>query len=150
VPFQLVPPSSLGRLNQELGHFNDLVAPATDADADPAWRKISTSLSHYGPFDAPTRAIGLACSIRAGAAGLGLELRSGLHTGEAELRGNDVTGLAVVIGQRISALADAGEELVSRTVKDLVVVSGIAFEGRGKHELKGVSDAWELFAVVSG
>ena len=76
-------------------------------------------------------------------------MRIGLHTGEIELRGDDVAGLAVHIGARIAAEAKAGEVLVSSTVKDLVAGSGIEFEDRGEHELKGVPGSWKLFAVTS-
>ena len=79
--------------------------------------------------------------------GLGLQLRVGLHTGECEVRGDDLGGLAVHIAARVGALASPGEVLVSGTVKDLVVGSGIEFEDRGEHELKGVPGAWKLFAV---
>ncbi|MGH2829649.1 MAG: adenylate/guanylate cyclase domain-containing protein, partial [Actinomycetota bacterium] len=78
---------------------------------------------------------------------LGVEIRAGLHTGEIELRGDDVTGIAVHIASRVSSLAAAGEIVVSSTVKDLVAGSGIAFEDRGPHELKGVPDKWRVFAV---
>jgi class 3 adenylate cyclase len=98
-------------------------------------------------FDAPARAIRCACAIREAITGLGLELRSGLHTGEIEVRGDDVTGIGVVIGQRVSALAGPNEVLVSRTLTDLVAGSGIDFEDRGEHELKGVPGTWRLFAV---
>lgn len=98
-------------------------------------------------FDGPARATRCACAIRDAVNGLGLELRSGLHTGEIELRGDDVTGIAVAIGQRVSALAEAGEVIVSSTVKDLVVGSGITFDDRGEHELKGVPGTWKLYAV---
>jgi class 3 adenylate cyclase len=76
---------------------------------------------------------------------LGLEVRSGLHTGEVELTDADVRGIAVHIGARIAALAEPGEILVSTTVKDLVIGSGIPFEDRGVHELKGVPDEWRLY-----
>jgi class 3 adenylate cyclase len=98
-------------------------------------------------FDAPARAIRCACAIREAITGLGLELRSGLHTGEIELRGNDVTGIGVVIGQRVSAFAGPNEVLVSRTLTDLVAGSGIDFEDRGEHALKGVPGTWRLFAA---
>jgi class 3 adenylate cyclase len=78
---------------------------------------------------------------------LGIEIRAGLHTGECELRGNDVAGMAVHIGARVGAQAGAGEVLVSSTVKDLVVGSGIEFSERGATELKGVPGEWRLFAV---
>ena len=98
-------------------------------------------------FDGPARAIrcaGTACrEIRE----LGLEIRTGLHTGECEVMGDDVGGMAVNIGARVSARAAAGEVLVSGTVKDLVVGSGIDFEDRGAHPLKGVPGEWRLYAV---
>jgi class 3 adenylate cyclase len=78
---------------------------------------------------------------------LGIEVRAGVHTGEVELRGDDIGGIAVHIGQRVSALAGANETLVSRTVTDLVAGSGIEFDERGEHELKGVPGTWRLFAV---
>jgi class 3 adenylate cyclase len=70
-----------------------------------------------------------------------------LHTGECELRGNDLAGLTVHIAARVGALAAPGEVLVSRTVRDLVAGSGLQFVGRGEHELKGVPDTWQLFAL---
>ena len=76
-------------------------------------------------------------------------MRTGLHTGEIELRDDDVAGIAVVIGQRVSARAGPREVLVSSTVKDLVAGSGIDFEDRGEHELKGVSGTWRLFSVMA-
>jgi class 3 adenylate cyclase len=79
---------------------------------------------------------------------LGIELRIGLHTGECEVRGDDLGGLAVHIAARVGALAGAGEIVVSGTLKDLVVGSGIEFVDRGDHELKGVPGSWKLFAVV--
>jgi pimeloyl-ACP methyl ester carboxylesterase len=99
-------------------------------------------------FDGPGRAIRSASAIIETIAPLDLEVRSGVHTGEVELIGDDVAGIAVHIGSRIASLAEPGEILVSRTVKDLVVGSHLAFEDRGAHHLKGVPDAWELFAVV--
>ena len=83
------------------------------------------------------------------AARLGLEVRLGLHTGECEALDGKVAGIAVSIGARVSALAAAGEVLVSQTVKDLVVGSGIAFEDRGVEQLKGVPGEWRLYSVAS-
>jgi pimeloyl-ACP methyl ester carboxylesterase len=100
-------------------------------------------------FDGPGRAIAAACSIRDGLGELGLEVRSGLHTGECERLDGDLGGLAVNIGARVGALARPGEVLVSSTVKDLVAGSGVAFEERGEHELRGVPGRWRLFAVGS-
>jgi len=98
-------------------------------------------------FDGPARAVSCARAVRDGATGLGLEVRAGVHTGEIEIHGEEIHGLAVHIAARVVAHAEAGEILVSRTVKDLVVGSGIEFNDRGTHELKGVPDAWQLFAV---
>jgi class 3 adenylate cyclase len=100
-------------------------------------------------FDGPARAIRCADEIRhVTRRDFGLEVRTGLHTGEIELIGNDVGGIAVHIGARVGARAAAGEVLVSSTVKDLVVGSGITFAERGEHELKGVPGLWRLWAVV--
>jgi class 3 adenylate cyclase len=98
-------------------------------------------------FDGPARAIRCAQAICTGVRTFGIEVRAGLHAGEVELRGDDIGGIAVHIGARISALAGAGEVLVSSTVKDLVAGSGIEFHGRGEHELKGVQGTWNLFAI---
>jgi class 3 adenylate cyclase len=98
-------------------------------------------------FDGPARAIRCALALRDGLRALGIEVRSGLHTGEVEQRGNDVGGLAVHIAARVEALGGSGEVLVTRTVKDLVVGSGIAFAEHGTHDLKGVPEPWQLFTV---
>jgi pimeloyl-ACP methyl ester carboxylesterase/class 3 adenylate cyclase len=99
-------------------------------------------------FDGPARALRCALSLREGVRELGIEIRAGVHTGECELRGQDVGGIAVHIGARISASAGPGEVLASSTVRDLVAGSGIAFEDRGVHALKGVPGEWRLFAPV--
>jgi class 3 adenylate cyclase/pimeloyl-ACP methyl ester carboxylesterase len=98
-------------------------------------------------FDGPGRAIRCACAIRDAVRSLGIDVRAGLHSGEIELRGDDVAGMAVHIGARVSALAGAGEVFVSSTVKDLVAGSGIDFEDRGEHELKGVPGSWKVYGV---
>jgi class 3 adenylate cyclase len=98
-------------------------------------------------FDGPARAIACACAIRDGVRQLGLDVRAGLHTGEIETRDSDVGGMAVHIGQRVASLAEPGEVLVSRTIVDLVIGSGIQFSDRGEHELKGVPNAWQVFAA---
>lgn len=100
-------------------------------------------------FDGPQRAIKAALAIREAVAPLGVEVRAGLHTGECEIRGDDIGGIAVHIGARVSALAGTGEVLVSSTVRDLVVGSGLQFEERGAHELKGVPGEWQLYAVAT-
>jgi class 3 adenylate cyclase len=101
-------------------------------------------------FDGPARAINCAAAMRDVARGqFDLELRASLHTGEVEVIGNDVGGIAVHIAARILGAADAGELLVSNTVKDLVVGSGIEFDDRGEHELRGVPGSWRLWAVAA-
>ncbi len=99
-------------------------------------------------FDGPARAVRCARALVAALAESGIEIRAGLHTGECELLGDKVAGIAVHIGARVAALAEPGEVLVSSTVKDLVAGSGIEFEERGEHELKGVPGAWRLYAVA--
>jgi class 3 adenylate cyclase len=99
-------------------------------------------------FDGPARAIRCAWQLRDELRRSGLEVRSGIHTGEVTRRVDGVAGLAVHIGARVSALAAPGEVLVTRTVRDLVVGSGIGFEERGEHELKGVPETWTLYAAV--
>jgi len=98
-------------------------------------------------FDGPARAIRCACALRDEVGGLGLQMRSGIHTGEVELIGADVGGMAVNIGARIGDLAGAGEVLVSSTVRELVVGSGLEFADRGARALKGAPGEWHLFAV---
>jgi class 3 adenylate cyclase/alpha-beta hydrolase superfamily lysophospholipase len=99
-------------------------------------------------FDGPGRGIRCATAITEAANELGIEVRAGLHTGECERRGDDLGGLAVHIAARVNALAAPNEVLVTSTVKDLVVGSGIRFEEQGKHALRGVPGPWKLFAVV--
>jgi len=99
-------------------------------------------------FDGPARAIRCACAIRDAIINLGLGVRVGVHTGECDLVDGKLSGLAVTIGSRVAAHAHEGEVLVSGTVKDLVAGSGIEFEPRGSHALKGLGD-WPLFAVLA-
>jgi class 3 adenylate cyclase/pimeloyl-ACP methyl ester carboxylesterase len=100
-------------------------------------------------FDGPARAIQCGCAIRDEAQHLGIHLRVGMHTGEIELRGADIGGVTVSVAARVAALAGSAEVLVSRTVVDLVAGSGIGFDDRGEHELKGVQGLWRLFAVAN-
>jgi len=100
-------------------------------------------------FDGPARAIRCACAIRDGVQALGLQIRAGLHTGEVELSDEGPRGLAVHIGARVGAAAGPGQVLVSRTVADLVVGSGIDLEDLGEHQLKGVPDTWRLYRALS-
>ena len=109
----------------------------------------STGDGFLATFDGPARAVRCATSLGRQIAELGIQLRSGLHAGEVELIGDDVGGMAVHIGARIGALAGAGEVLTSSTVRDLVVGSGIDFNDRGEHDLKGVPGPWRLFAAAS-
>jgi len=99
-------------------------------------------------FDGPARAVRCAAELLDAAAAQGITLRAGLHTGEIETRPTDVTGIAVHIANRISALADPGEILVSRTVVDLTAGSGLEFDPRGEHHLKGVPGNWPMFTAV--
>jgi pimeloyl-ACP methyl ester carboxylesterase len=98
-------------------------------------------------FDGPARAIRCAHAIAGQVRTLGVEVRAGLHTGEVELRGEDIGGIAVHLAARVMGHAGADEILVSSTVRDLVVGSGIEFEDRGMYALKGVPDEWRLLAV---
>jgi class 3 adenylate cyclase len=100
-------------------------------------------------FDGPARAVSCGSAIHAELQPLDINVRVGLHTGEIETRGTDVSGIAVHIGERVASLARPGEVLVSRTVVDLVAGSGLSFDDRGEHELKGVPGTWRLFAVAS-
>ena len=151
--------------------FTDLVSSTNLAAelGDKRWHEllsehnqaVSTQIERFGgrevkftgdgvlaTFDGPARAVRCALAIRDEVGALGLEVRAGLHTGEIEVQPDDIAGLAVHIGARISALAKAGEVLVSSTVKDLTVGSGLLFEDRGSHELKGVPGEWRLFEIV--
>jgi class 3 adenylate cyclase/pimeloyl-ACP methyl ester carboxylesterase len=113
-------------------------------------REVSTSGDGFlAMFDGPQRAIRCAMAIRDAVQALGLQVRAGLHTGECEVRGDDIGGIAVHIGARVSALAGPNDVLVSSTLRDLVIGSGLEFEDRGAHELKGVPGEWHLFAVAS-
>lgn len=111
-------------------------------------RKVnSTGDGILATFDGPARAVRCAKSLVDAVEPLGIELRAGLHAGEVEMRGADIGGIAVHIGQRVSAMARPGEVLVSRTITDLVAGSGLEFEDRGDHELKGVPGTWKVYAL---
>ena len=113
-------------------------------------REVNTSGDGFlAMFDGPQRAIRCAMAIRAAVQALGIEVRAGLHTGECEVRGDDIGGIGVHIGARVSALAGPNDVLVSSTLRDLVIGSGLEFEDRGVHGLKGVPGDWRLFAVTS-
>jgi class 3 adenylate cyclase len=150
--------------------FTDIVGATATADrlGDGAWREllerhhtvVRRELDRYGgreidtagdgffaAFEGPARGVRCALAIREALRPLGLEVRAGLHTGECELTGDKLAGIAVHIGARVAGLAEAGEVLVSRTVKDLVAGSGLEFTDRGEHELKGVSDRWQIYCA---
>ena len=150
--------------------FTDIVGSTNRASAlgDGNWRRLldehNTLVRHelerwrgtevktigdgfLATFDGPARAVQCAASIVDAVRVLGLEIRAGLHTGECELVGRDVAGIAVHIGARVMANAGPGEVLASSTVKDLVVGSGLRFDDRGMHTLRGVPDEWHLYAL---
>jgi pimeloyl-ACP methyl ester carboxylesterase len=113
-------------------------------------REVDTAGDGFlATFDGPARAARFGLETVQVVRSLGLEIRAGLHTGEVELAGDKVRGLAVHIGARIASLAGTGEVLASSTVKDLVAGSGLRFEERGVHELKGVPGRWGVYAVVA-
>jgi pimeloyl-ACP methyl ester carboxylesterase len=112
-------------------------------------REVDTAGDGFlATFDGPARAVRCALSAGEAVRELGVQIRAGIHTGECELDGPKVRGIAVHTGARIASLAGAGEVLVSQTVKDLVSGSGLAFEERGVHELKGVPGEWRVYAAV--
>jgi len=111
-------------------------------------REIDTAGDGFlASFDGPARTVRAGCSIAESVRRLGIEVRAGVHTGECEVMGDKLGGIAVHIGARVAALAHGSEVLVSSTVKDLVAGSGLRFEDRGTHALKGVPGEWHLFAV---
>jgi class 3 adenylate cyclase len=111
-------------------------------------REVDTAGDGFlATFDGPARAIRAACAIRDSIGELGMDIRAGLHTGECELMQDKVGGIAVHTGARVADAAGPGEVFVSSTVRDLVSGSGITFEERGEHELRGVG-TWRLYSVV--
>jgi class 3 adenylate cyclase/pimeloyl-ACP methyl ester carboxylesterase len=151
--------------------FTDVVDSTAQAAAmgDRAWREVQarhdalvrSNLTQFrgreiktlgdgflATFDGPARAVRCAQAIVRGAETLGIQIRAGLHIGEIELDGDDITGIGVAIGARVGALATPSEVLVSQTIKDLTTGSGIVFDDRGEHELKGVPDTWRLYAAT--
>jgi len=150
--------------------FTDIVASTERAAAmgDERWRALlerfgevtgqaverwggrlvkSTGDGHLATFDRPSQAVACAEELRTGAAALGIEIRAGVHAGECELIGDDIGGIAVHIAARVLSKAAASEILVTSSIRDLVVGSGIGFHDRGEHELKGVPGQWHLLAV---
>ncbi|MEX1271018.1 MAG: adenylate/guanylate cyclase domain-containing protein, partial [Acidimicrobiia bacterium] len=152
--------------------FTDIVDSTQQAAAigDAEWRSrlehhnevVRSQLEHFGgreikqtgdgflsAFDSPAQAIRCAMATCHDMSQYGLQVRAGIHLGECESFGDDIGGIAVHIGARVGAVAAPSEVLVSGTVKDAVTGSGIDFEHRGAHELKGVPGRWELYAVVA-
>jgi class 3 adenylate cyclase len=150
--------------------FTDIVASTEQlaAHGDDAWRHLldehdkhtdrivreyrgrivrSTGDGILATFDGPARAVRCAAAVLASAIQQGISLRAGLHTGEIELRPPDIAGIAVHTASRIADRAGTNEILVSRTVVDLTAGSGLEFEPRGEHELKGVPGTWPTFAA---
>lgn len=112
-------------------------------------RQVSTAGDGVlATFDGPARAVRCALGVRSAVRELGVDVRCGLHAGECEIGEEEVGGIAVHIAARVTDQAGPGEVLVSSTVKDLVAGSGIRFEDRGAHRLKGIADPWRLFAVA--
>jgi pimeloyl-ACP methyl ester carboxylesterase len=112
-------------------------------------REVDTAGDGFlAAFDGPARAVRCALSAGEAVRELGVEIRAGIHTGECELDGPKIRGIAVHTGARIASLAGPGEVLVSQTVKDLVSGSGLVFEDRGVHDLKGVPGEWRVYAAV--
>ena len=126
---------------------HDAIARRTVADSGGRLVK-GTGDGLLATFDAPSRGLRCADMLRSALADQGIAIRAGVHTGEIEVRGEDVAGIGVHIAARVAALADSGELLASRTVKDLAAGSGYTFTSRGAHSLKGVPDQWELLAVT--
>ena len=111
-------------------------------------REIDTAGDGFlAAFDGPARAVRAACAMRDAVRPLGIQIRAGLHTGECEVIADKLGGIAVHTGARVAALASPDEVLVSSTVKDLVAGSGLRFQERGLHVLRGVPGEWRLFAV---
>jgi pimeloyl-ACP methyl ester carboxylesterase len=128
-----------------LHRFGEITAELTERSGGTVVK--STGDGYLVTFEGPTQAIRCAEALRAEAETLGIEIRAGIHTGECELLDGDIGGIAVHIAARILGQAGAGDILVSRTVRDLVVGSGTAFEDRGNVELRGVPGTWQLLAV---
>lgn len=103
---------------------------------------------HLATFGGPTDAVRAATAIRTGMRSFGVDVRVGVHTAEIQVRpGGDVSGVAVHLAQRVSTVAEPGEVLVSATVKELAAGSGMSFDDRGTHVLKGIPGEWQLFAA---
>jgi class 3 adenylate cyclase len=135
------------RWREVLGRHDELVGMHVEGAGGRVIK--STGDGALATFNGPARAIRVAEELLRAAEEIGLELRAGVHSGECEAIGEDLGGLAVHIGARVAASAAPGEVLVSSTVKELVVGSGLSFAERGVHELKGVPGSWRLYALAS-
>ena len=130
--------------------LQDFLGMVRDKLGDFGGREVDTAGDGFlAVFESPGQAIACAGAVRRAARQLGLEMRAGVHTGEIERVGDAVRGIAVHIGARVSAKAGPGEIFVTRTVRDVLLGSGVALEGRGGHVLKGVPGEWELFSVTN-
>jgi class 3 adenylate cyclase len=152
--------------------FSDIVGSTDRASTigDDAWRHLldrhdeivrrelarfrGAQVKHTGDgvlarFDGPARAVACGLAIAEALRPLDITVRTGVHTGEIELRGDDIGGIGVHVGARIMALAQPDEVLVSRTVRDLTAGSGLSFDDRGEHVLKGIPDRWQVFRAAS-
>ena len=109
---------------------------------------VTTGDGLLARFAAPAGAVRYGLDLQRVMDSMGLAVRIGAHTAEVELLGDDIAGVGVHIGARVAALTAPGEVWVTRTVRDVVAGSGLRFEGRGTHELKGITQPWELHAAV--
>lgn len=133
------------RWRELLGTFHDVAARLIDRHAG---RRIATTGDGFlATFEIPAEAVSCAAAIVQAVRALDIDVRAGVHTGEVEIVGADVAGIGVHIAARVMGAAEPGEVLVSRTVCDLVTGSGLVFDDRGEHDLKGVPGRWRLFAV---
>ena len=148
-PARRPPPSSLRTLTNQPRHSTQRWVEKCDRSVANSETPHSSEAGLVATFDAPGQAIRCANAIRTAPTGPRNEPRAGVHTGEVELRGDAIGGLSVDITAAITALAKPGEILVSRTVTDLVIGSGITFAERGIHVLSGIPEPWSLFAVTA-
>lgn len=134
------------RWRELIGTYHDVVLREIDRHAG---RRISTAGDGFlATFEMPADAVACARHLVSEVRALDIEVRAGIHTGEIEIVGEDVAGLGVHIAARVQTAAAPGEVWISRTVADLMTGSGVSFEDRGEHELKGIPGRWSLFAVT--
>jgi class 3 adenylate cyclase len=109
---------------------------------------VTTGDGLLATFGAPAAAVRFGLELQRATAGTGLPLRVGIHTAEVEVLGDDIAGLGVHVGSRVAGLGAPGEVWVTRTVRDVVAGSGLRFDARGTHHLRGLSEPWELHAAL--